>query len=65
MQLTAQSKAIFRKGIARTKAAQAAAKELAALVLAQPDAPPAMQALARQVLDPVVVMEEGEQQDAA
>jgi hypothetical protein len=27
MQLTAQSKAIFRKGIARTKAAQAAAKE--------------------------------------
>jgi len=48
MQLTAQSKAIFRKGIARTKAAQAAAKELAALVLAQPDAPPAMQALARQ-----------------
>jgi hypothetical protein len=35
-------------------------------VLAQPDAPPAMQALARQVLDPVVVvMEEEEQQDAA
>jgi hypothetical protein len=38
MQLTAQSKAIFRKGIARTKAAQKAAKELAALVLAQPEA---------------------------
>jgi hypothetical protein len=66
MQLTAQSKAIFRRGIARTKAAQKAAKELAALVLAQPDAPPAMQALARQVLEPVVVvMEEDERQDAA
>jgi hypothetical protein len=63
MQLSSQAKATFRKGIARTKAAQSAAKELAALVLAQPDAPPAMQALARQVLEPVVVVDE--RQDAA
>ena len=62
MNLSPQAKAIFRKGIARTKAAQKAAKELAALVLAQPDATPAMQALARQVLEPVVMEEE---QDAA
>jgi hypothetical protein len=63
MQLSPQAKATFRKGIARTKAAQAAAKELAALVLAQPDATPAMQALARQVLEPVVEVED--RQDAA
>ena len=55
--MTNATRQILTLGIARTKASQAAAKELAALVLAQPDAPPAMLALARQVLDPVVVDE--------
>ena len=52
--MTNATRQILTLGIARTKASQAAAKELAALVLADPSASPEWRKLAQEVLDPQV-----------